>query len=270
MRRPLLLAFWALAWNAAACGPDEVVLPDTPRVDQVNAVAAVYENPTGTIDTAHIQETLAAVSARLTELHLDWLPNLISESLQRLDRRLEDGDLPTDPAAAVDSDHPIIDAVADAQRICRGWSDPAGAPDAAANGTLELTTVVENGRLRPDVWGTATSCKTRLDPLDNAGAIGIMPTPSVNLFVDGSLNIRLYGPLPRSVGEAKFLFLLTGRLDPDRTTDSEIDFRVLEGQLAFRFAVSDGDVIVEIGLTTLSLRGSNGTFVCDLTTLSCQ
>lgn len=269
MRRWPVIVFSALAWTAAACGPDEVVLPDAPRVAQVDAVAAVYENPTGTIDTAHIQDTLDAVSARLDDLHLDWLPSLISASLHRLQRRLSDGELSTDPDAGVESDHPIIDAVADGRQICRGWSDPAGLPD-AANGTLELTAVVDKGQLRQDVWGTATDCKTRLDPLDLVGAIGIMPSPSINLFVDGTLDIRLYGPLPRSVGEAKFLLLLTGRIDPDRTTEGEIDFRVLDGQLAFRFAVSDGDIIVEIGATTVSLRGSNGVFVCDLTTLSCQ
>jgi hypothetical protein len=49
----------------------------------------------------------------------------------------------------------------------------------------------------------------------------------------------IYGPLPRSVGEAKFLLLLTERL-------------------------------VEIGATAASLRGGNDVFVCDLATLSCQ
>jgi hypothetical protein len=270
MRRSfVIIAFAALAGTAAACGPDEVVLPDAPRADEVDAVAAIYESPTGTIDTAHIQETLAAVSVRLAELHLDWLPKLVSESLQRLRRRLADGELSTDPDAVVEEDHTIIDALIEGRQICRGWSDPAGLPD-AANGTLELTAVVDDGKLRQDVWGTATDCRTRLDPLDNSGSLGITPSPSVNLFVDGSLDIRLYGPLPRSVGEAKFLFLLAGRIDPDRTTDAEVDFRVLEGQLAFRFAVSDGDIIVEIAATSVSLRGRNGIFVCDLTTLSCQ
>jgi hypothetical protein len=50
---------------------------------------------------------------------------------------------------------------------------------------------------------------------------------------------QVYGPPPRKVGEAKFRLLLTERL-------------------------------VEIGATTVSLRGGNGDFVCDLPTLSCQ
>ena len=57
--------------------------------------------------------------------------------------------------------------------------------------------------------------------------------------VVGADSIRLYGPLPRSVGEAKFLALLTERPGA-------------------------------MGAATVSLRGGNWVFVCDLATLSCQ
>ena len=61
---------------------------------------------------------------------------------------------------------------------------------------------------------------------------------------------RRYGPLPRSVGEAKCLVALAAASEPaDRTSDTSFDFRVLDGHFAFRCAVSDGDVIVEIGVT---------------------
>ena len=81
----------------------------------------------------------------------------------------------------------------------------------------------------------------------------------------------LYGPLPRTFAAAKFLLIFSGRLDTDdRTADASFDFRVLDGQLAFRYAVSDGDVIVEVGATSISGRGSDGTFTCDLASLSCQ
>jgi len=34
--------------------------------------------------------------------------------------------------------------------------------------------------------------------------------------------------------------------------------------------VDDGDVIVTVGATSFTLRGSNGTFTCDLTTHNCR
>jgi hypothetical protein len=260
----------ALALTVGACSQD-VTLPAPPREAEVNAAAAVYDNPTGTIDAANIQSTLDAIEARLIDLHIDWLPTLIAEGLTRLERRIRDANLTaeTDDGAETAA-RTIIDAVIDLDRVCRGWSDPAGRPDAAANGSLALTAVVDDGVLSQDVWGGASACKTRLDVVA-ASAISVTPSPSVNLAIDGTLDIRLYGPLPRSVGDAKFLLLFSGRLGTDdRTADVSFDFRVLDGQLAFRYAVSDGEIIVEVGLTSLSLRGSNATFTCDLASRSCQ
>jgi hypothetical protein len=259
------------ALAAAACAPSAIALPDSPNVAQVDAVGAIYVMPTGTIDVANIQATLAAANARLADLHLDWLPELMAEALARLAQRLSDAGQTTDPDAGAAKDHVVIDAVLDMKRVCRGWSDPAGAPDEATNGSTQLTAVVERSQLRHDVWGAATACHTRLEPTADSSAITVTPSPSINLSIDGSLDIRLYGPLPRSVGDAKFLLLFNGRLGTDaRTADGMFDFRVLDGHFDFRLAVSDGDIIVEVGTTSLSLRGSNATFTCDLASLSCQ
>jgi hypothetical protein len=265
MRAGIIAA--ALAVSVGGCGPDKPVLPDAPMEQQMTDLTAIYDNPTGTIDTANIQATLDAVDARLTQLHLDWLPTLVSEALVRLSERIEDVELVTEVDEEAPTEHTVIDAVVDLQRICRGWSDSPSLPD-AANGTFDLTAVVEDGKLRPDVWGTASACRTRLDPLDVPAGSDLI---SANLSVDAALDVRLYGPLPRSVGEAKFLLLFEGRLGTEeRTADTSFDFRVLDGHFAFRFAVSDGDIIVEIGVTSISLRGSNATFTCDLASRSCQ
>src|SRR5262249_35072813 len=143
------------AMGVAACAPSAIALPESPNKAQVDAVAAVYESPTGTIDVASIQATLDAADARLTEMHLDWLPDLVAEALMRVAQRLADAKEPTDPVAPVQTDHVIIDAVIVLERVCRGWSDPAGAPDAAANGSVDLTAVIDDGRLRSDLWGAA-------------------------------------------------------------------------------------------------------------------
>lgn len=272
MKPRALIAVSVVVVLASAACTSEVTLPDPPREAEVTAVAAIYDNPTGTIDVAAIESMLDAIQARLDQLHAEWLPALMAEALMRIARRLADANLTTatdDGAETVR--HTVIDAVVDLTRVCRGWSDPPGLPDAAANGSMQLTAVVENGTLRPDIWGGATACHSRLDPLDNAIGLSVTPSPSANLSIDGTLDVRLYGPLPRTVGDAKFLLIFNGRLGTDdRIADASFDFRILEGVLAFRYAVSDGDIIVEVGATAISLRGSNGVFTCDLTSRSCQ
>jgi hypothetical protein len=254
-----------LALLVGGCVLGDVEMPDAPMAAQMTDIAAVYENPTGTIDVASIEATLDAVETRLAQLHLDWLPDLIAEALIRLSRRIADVSLTDEAGADAPNIDTVIDAVVELHRVCRGWSDPPGPPD-PANGTVQLTAVVEDGRLRQDVWGTATTCRTRLDPLQTK-----VVDPTLNLSIDGSLDVRLYGPLPRAVGDAKFLLLFSGRLGvDDRTADVSIDFRVLDGHLAFRYAVSDGDVIVEVGATSIGLRGANAAFTCDLASRSCQ
>jgi hypothetical protein len=254
-----------LALLAGGCVLGDVQMPDAPMEAQMTDIAAIYDNPTGTIDVANIEATLDAAEMRLAQLHIDWLPDLIAEALIRLSQRIADVSLTDEAGADAPNVDSIIDAVVDLHRICRGWSDPPGPPD-PANGTVQLTAVIEDGRLRPDVWGTATDCRTRLDPLQTK-----VVNPAPNLSLDGGLNVRLYGPLPRTVGDAKFLLLFSGRLGgDDRAADVSIDFRVLDGHLAFRLAVSDGDVIVDVGATSIALRGANATFTCDFASRSCQ
>ena len=109
-----------LGLTAVACAPSALTLPEAPHKAQVDAVAAIYASPTGTIDVANIEATLDAANARLVELHLDWLPELIAEALTRLAQRLSDAGQSTDPDAGVAKDHVIISAVVDLTRICRG------------------------------------------------------------------------------------------------------------------------------------------------------
>ena len=275
MKRTALPSTFTLvlaAAGASGCVSD-VALPDPPRAAQVDMVAAIYDNPTGTIDVAHIEATLDDIEARIAQIHLDWFPPLIAEALARLAKRLDDASLTSDTEdGATTTKRTVIDAVVEMKRICRGWTDTPSLPDEAANGSLQLTGVVDDGTVRADLWEGATACKTRLDPLDLVpGGLTITPSPSVNLSIEGTLDVRLYGPLPRAVGDAKFLLIFSGRLGTDdRTVETSFDFRILDGQLAFRYAVSDGDVIIEVGATSISVRGANGTFSCDLASRSCR
>ena len=237
--------------------------------EQTEEVIAAYESPTGTVDVAHIDMQLDQAEARLEELHLAWLPDLVSEVLVSLEKRLSDGGLPIDPSDVADADDPKIDAAVTVHRVCKGWSTPAGPPDEATNGSIDLTAVVSSSQLRRDLWGVATNCSAIVDPPGD--------TPPQMAFLDGTLIILLEGALPKRAGDLDLLFLLNGSLDTTevRTTDAtktrtaSRDFRIQDGQVEFRMSVDDGDIIVTIGATSLTLRGSNGTFTCDLKTHNC-
>ena len=119
-----------LAWPAAAlaavcalttlagCGADDLALPPAP---DVNALVADYQTPAGTIDPQQIDAVLADARARLDQLHLDWLPDLLAQSLTNLQARLDDAGYSGDPAKSPSSDRPQLDAKIDLTRICRGW-----------------------------------------------------------------------------------------------------------------------------------------------------
>jgi len=251
---------------SAACGPDSVTLPTPPLEEETAAVAAVYDAPTGTVDTAHLAQLREQVQARTEDLELDWLPRQIAEAMVRLRRPFDDDALPADPAAADDPDRATLRAVVRATRICSGWAESPGPPDAAANGSIELTAVVEDGRLRPELWGVATACRTRIDPTGDPGVAAL----ALNGFVDGTLIVVLYGPLPHAIAEAKFLLRFEGDVGRgERVRTLSFDFRIVGASVEFRHAVDDGDIIVGVGIGTFTLRARNGTFTCDLALQSC-
>jgi hypothetical protein len=259
-----------LATTVGACAAGSIDLPEPPMTEETEAVIAVYKSPTGTVDVAHIDMQLDEAEARLAELHLSWLPDLVSDALIGLEERLSDAELPIDPDASAKENEPRISAAVVLHRTCKGWSDPPGLPDAAANGTIELTAVVGASQLRRDIWGVATNCRT-LIPTSGGGA-------NQMAFIDGTLILQLQGALPRQPGDLEVLFLLNGRLETsgndvvvaNEVKTAERDFRIKDGQIEFRLPVSDGDIIVKVGLTSLTLRGSNGTFECELGSHKCH
>jgi hypothetical protein len=243
------------------CGPDPVQIPTPPMQSEIAAVLAAYESPTGTIDTANIEATLSAAEARLEELQLDWLPELISEMLGRLDQRLNDSGLTDDPDVTFDDDRPIIDAVATVNHICRGWQDPPGPPDPAANGTLDFTAVVQDGRLSRAAWATASNCHARVLSVGQMALDG---------FLDGSIVLYLQGPLSADESTARFLFYMNGTVGvAGRMTSGSFDFLITDGHIEFRLQQPDGDVVVSVGVTTLAIHDRNAVYTCDLIARTC-
>jgi hypothetical protein len=274
-RRELVsrVAAIALAAVGLGCGPSTVTLPTPPMEAETAALVMTYQMPTGNLSTSNIDQVRADAQARLGELHLDWLPDLLSQALAQLRTRLDGAGLSDDPATTPDSRKGQLTAVASITRICAGWSDPPGPPDQAANGSLEVTAIVDTGKLNPEIWGTATSCLARFPPAGSTGAIAVASATSavVKATLDGTLILYSLGPLPQNAADAQLLVVFSGSIGVgDHVGSASFDFEISKSQVKFRVPVaSGGDAIVTVG-TTLGIQGANVGFSCDLTRLTCQ
>jgi hypothetical protein len=256
----------ALGATLAACS-DAAELPEPPASEATDAILAEYESPSGTVDEAELNDTLERVRLRLDELDIAYLPKLIVELLTALGRRLDSSSLPDDPNEPADPDRPIITAVVELERVCHGWTDPAGPPAAEENGSADITATFQKSKLDARLWGTATACRERLT-LDDAG----VTLPPIHLFLDGTLIVHLYGPLPRSSEEAAFWVGFSGALGRESSVREGVmfDFRVIERRLEFRHPVADGNIIIGVGPTSVGMRSADSSFQCDLATEVCQ
>jgi hypothetical protein len=254
----------------AGCQPD-VTPPTPPKQAETAALVAVYQMPTATLDPAAMDQVLSDAQARLPDLHLDFLPDLVANLLVAIQSRVEQGGLPDNPATRVDENRAQVTGSVEVHRICPGWNDPAGPPDEAQNGALDMTVVVDTGRLNPELWGTATACKVRVPPAGTASALSVVTPPVVNATLDGTLIVYDLGALPHSVGEAQFLLTFDGMITIDGQTKSlSFDFQVQNGSVEFRLPVDGGDAIVSVGANaTLGIRGANASYSCDLAAQSC-
>jgi hypothetical protein len=253
------LAIAAAAALMPACGAPPLVLPQPPQ--DLTALAQAYASPSGTVDTAHLQQVVTDAEARLHGSDLDWLPVLVSRALVRVRLRFDDNGLPSDPTQTLRKNRPAMQAVVNVQHICQGWTAPPGPPDQAANGRLDLTAVVDDSQLQSGVWGDSTSCQEQVQALDLV---------SVNAFVSGSVGVLLEGPLPENDEQARALVQVSGQIGTDgHVANGSFDFVIVGAAVGFRYPVSDGDLIVLVGPESVSVHGSNGAFTCDLSGVTC-
>jgi hypothetical protein len=272
-RRDLVVRGAAIVLAAVAfgCGPGNVTLPTPPMEAATAALVMTYQMPTGNLDTSNIDQVRADAQTRLSELNLDWLPDLLTDALTRLRGRLEAAGLNDDPASTPDPHRGQLTAVVNVTRICAGWSDPSGPPDQAANGSVEVTAIVDTGKLNPEIWGTATSCLARFPPAGSTGTVASSTSTVVNATLNGTLILYSLGPLPSDPSDAQLLVVFSGSLGVGNQVGSaSFDFQISNSQIKFRVPVaSGGDAIVTVG-ATLGIQGANADFSCDLTTLTCQ
>ncbi len=245
-----------LALAMAGCGASELQLPPQP---DVSSLVTAYEAPTAALDLTMIDQLRTDVQARLAVLHLDWLPDLVADALTRLGGRLDAYGV-SDPNAGVRTSRPVIDAVIRLDRVCVGWTDPPGPPDAVQNGSLNLTAVVEDGRLRPTLEAQATACHARVQP---SGLVADATGLSIDGFLDGTLDVYFYGRVPRTVAETDVLVQIQGQIGTSaQTVSGEADFRVRYPDLDFTLDRPDGHIIVTLAADGVTLQGTNATVHC--------
>lgn len=259
--RRLLLAALALlpGLGAGGCGPGPLTLPQPPQ--DLTALAAAYASPTGTVDVDRLQQIVTDAQARLYTSDLAWLAPLVTTALVREWRRFEDLGFPTDPLTRRKENRPFLQAVVTAQHTCQGWGTAGTVASATGSGDIDVTAVVDDTQLLRALWGTATACQEQVTALNLV---------TVNAYLDGSLAIALQGPLPQNEQEARALVQFSGQMGTEQgVAGTSFDF-VLDGRtVSFRYPVSDGDVVVSVGPEAVGVRGSNGSFSCDLAGLSC-
>ena len=240
----------AAATGASGCGASKVTLPTPPMAEQTKQIAAAYENPTAILDTSNIQQAYDDAKAKQAQLDLDWLPNVVTDALSKLKQKLRDAalpDTPRDAGGAPDADVDAssssstgrrVTALAEVHRTCAGWDSPSGPVDAAANGTLDVTGIVDTGNLNPEIWATATQCMVRIPPAGSGSTyVPVTPhdasvpeldasvsirdaslpdidasVPVINGTVNGTLIFYLLGPLPDTIDDAQVLIVFDGMI----------------------------------------------------------
>jgi len=255
----------AVAAVLTGCGPGPLPLPPGPDLD---ALVVKYQAPTGTIDPQRINDVIVAAQARIGQLQLDWLPDLLAQLMTRLRARLDDNGVPSDPSVAPNLNHPGIDATIRLAQTCRGWDDPVGAANADENGALSLTAVVENSTFHRGLVAAAESCRGRVQP---SNQFKVATGVDLKVFVDGSLGIYFYAPVPRTLAETHALVQISGQLGTmaGGNVAGEFDFVIDYPHVEVSLDRSDGNVILEVGLDGVTIRAANATYRCDAALQTC-
>lgn len=224
-----------------------------PVAPDMSALVASYEEPDGVVELDSAAELEAAAVVLGGVLERTGLASNVYAALEALAREAPGGEGcgSSQPSRALSASGYVS-----VTRICGGWVSPE-VPDAARNGTLELTATFTERGLDPVIWGSALACRY------------LVEGTRVELSAPASAALRVHQGAPDGscdFGDRALLF----DVDLDATIDGErvpvdFDFRLVRGGVLEFLGEGDGGAIV-VGIgpqTELTLRGSNGSFGCD-------
>ena len=226
--------------------------------------------PTATLDTSNIDQVRADAQARLDELHLDWLPGVVSDLLVRLRTRLDDGQPPHRSRGGAEgppgADHrrrraaPHLRGLGQSGQRARRGHERRARPDGHHRHRKDQSGGLGDGQRLPRPLSRRR--QQRRDRRDAVGRDGDARRDAHHLCPRAAAQRpprtpRSCSPSPGSISIG------------DQTKSTSFDFEVVNKSVRFRVPADGGDAIVTVG-TTLGIQGANAGFSCDLTTLTCQ
>jgi hypothetical protein len=218
-----------------------------------------YEHPSATFDPGDAPELFAAIAVTdgllaQTDLRAQLIDVLDEVIDQADDVSNEDGTIDTNGAIDL---RIKADGYMRVTRICDGWELPR-TPDAATNGSMQVTATFSERGLDPIVWGAAAACRYRagdsrieLDQVnDSQDAVSVYWGESVQrrdldertLLADLNLSARVDGQR------------LALDFDFRSLSDGTIEYRLLQGNRALIAQLDDAEAV--------TVRAANGTFSC--------
>ncbi len=247
-----LLAVLTGAW-LLGCAPSGLVKPSAPDMTEL---VASYTAPDADFDPQSA-DALRPALLGFDELlaRTDIAPRLF-QALGQLAAQARDGD--TADTAAEEALTLRADGYLVVTRICNGWQDPA-VPDAANNGTLQLTATFNETGFDPVIWGSVQTCRYLVG--ESQLLLQQKPGSDVPLRVFANRSDGNF-----TGGDTALLFALQLAVTLDgEALDLAFDFRTTDGSaVEYRVPQGGGSFIASVGPDgALTVRANNGYFSCD-------
>jgi hypothetical protein len=263
---PLLarLALAGLVTVTAVGCYDSLDLPEPPDLE---GLAAVYDAPTGSVDTESLREAVTTALARLGSVYSLGRLEFFTESVENLATTVSEV-----AAEDANTERSLVGTVNAVTRCPGGSSTPN---PSAATGTVDYQVNFREGALEPTIWGTVLECEF-FDSGERLLRQGEDAPPAGRASYTGRIDLYLGEPLSlREPRLEALLFRLEGDLElPTATTTVGFDFRLrtAEGsEIELRVPVRDGDVVFGFGpsLSAVNLSTADGAYCCDFTASRC-
>ena len=237
-----------------------IACSDTPAVHDapdLEALAAVYDAPDGTLDTALANELFEAAETTLLPLSVLAGQRFALDAIEEARRGLLDHGL-----------DPSLDLVGRlrVRIICPGYDAPA-VPDADRDGTLELTIPVLGAHLGPVAFGPARRC--RFDGVPSSAWTPAGVAGQVRGELDGEVAIHFGSAIGLTTENLPTpLVRIAGTVQLEQGVSlSDLDFRIpAPGEIEVRVPLVDGtNVLLFATREGLGVRERRGVFMCSLT-----
>lgn len=250
----------------------EVDIPEPPNMD---SLLSQYETPTAPFDQSSVEELLQQAQETFQTFNdFGALKPLIeaflgsdteqSTSALAITGQTETALMPVD----VGGQEVQGDGYLEIERICAGW-DATPTPSKDNNGYVHIIMVFHDTGIEAVVWGEAVNCKYLVN--------------GRKLLLDGEVRIH--------TGEILQSFWSSNAGDPQQTQALELlvdfngsmrlDQEVIASEFNFKFILSQeraefsletpqGNLLFFLDKTQQGFIGSNGTWICDFNTRTCE